>query len=471
MLDPISKIMAPVPSRIIGILLYFLAVCLVSAQQPIPDAVIPSLELKDGRVFKDVRVVSQSQLTVLIRCAEGAATVNKALLPESVLAQIDSKMLAGIKAKEADTIKTKEAATRGDVDAEVKLGKLYLDGDGVPKSGVNAIKWLTTAAEKGNAEAEFDLGLIYEQGDFAPKNMQLAAKWYRQAAEQGDTAAQNNLGLLYNDGEGVGKDEVEAVKWFRLAADKGDGAAQFNLGMRYEMGEGVAENRVEALAWFRISSDNGNEKGKTESKSLADELGAKMVSVADERSTDIRRAFATRIAGGFPVKQTSTVTASVQVKGKGRRSVERIDLPGRTRTEWSMFFSAETWKFILSREVHRVGEVESKRDEGLLSVSYDDVSKVASFLRKSKDWASSARREDAPDFEKKLGSTFNGVSNEEYEFWWKAGLHRAYLSTPGIGIDEEDIDSILTLLESAKEVAREQLEVADVAAAFAYKLK
>jgi TPR repeat protein len=117
-------------------------------------------------------------------------------------------------------------------------------------------------AEQGNAFAQVNLGLMYANGDGVPENDVEAVRWYRLAAEQGHAFAQHNLGLMYADGEGVPENDVEAVKWYRLAAEQGHAFAQNNLGLMYGNGRGVPENDVEAYVWFSVAAAQGHENAR-----------------------------------------------------------------------------------------------------------------------------------------------------------------------------------------------------------------
>ena len=44
-----------------------------------------------------------------------------------------------------------------------------LQGKGVPKDDLEAVRWYRLAAEQGDAEAQFFLGLMYEEGKVFPK--------------------------------------------------------------------------------------------------------------------------------------------------------------------------------------------------------------------------------------------------------------------------------------------------------------
>jgi len=74
---------------------------------------------------------------------------------------------------------------------------------------------------KGNAHAQVALGECYLNGTGVEKDDVEAVKWFRKAAEQGNAHAQVKLGECYRNGTGVEKDDVGAVKWFRKAAEQG----------------------------------------------------------------------------------------------------------------------------------------------------------------------------------------------------------------------------------------------------------
>ena len=82
---------------------------------------------------------------------------------------------------------------------------------------------LEPLANGGNAFAQLYLGVMYNNGEGVPQNFGAAGyiKWWRMSAEQGGTIAQYNLGGMYEHGRGVQRDYVEAVKWYRMAADCG----------------------------------------------------------------------------------------------------------------------------------------------------------------------------------------------------------------------------------------------------------
>jgi TPR repeat protein len=88
-----------------------------------------------------------------------------------------------------------------------------------------AVKWYRLAAEQGDVSAQINLGLMYDNGQGVIQDYKNAVKWYRLAAEQGDAFAQNNLGLMYANGQGVIQDYVSAHMWLNIAASSGNKSA------------------------------------------------------------------------------------------------------------------------------------------------------------------------------------------------------------------------------------------------------
>jgi len=133
-------------------------------------------------------------------------------------------------------------AQKGDAQAQVKLGTMYLNGQGVPQDYRQAVYWFSKAAEQGYPVAQNNLGVMYAKGQGVSQDYQQAGYWYRKAAEQGNPLAQYNLGRMYYNGQGVPQDYKQAVYWYRKAAEQGNPEAQNNLGAMY--GEGKAYRRT-----------------------------------------------------------------------------------------------------------------------------------------------------------------------------------------------------------------------------------
>jgi TPR repeat protein/serine/threonine protein kinase len=162
----------------------------------------------------------------------------------------------------------RKAADQGHASAQYNLGMLYKSGDGVLKSGENAVYWFKKSAEQGDVDAQAALGDMYKEGDGVSQNYEQAAIWLRKAAEQGTMNAQFNLGILYYHGNGVMKNFEQAAIWFKRAADQGLATAQYNLGIMYKNGQGVSTNTEQAKFWFKKAADQGDEDAKNQLNAL-----------------------------------------------------------------------------------------------------------------------------------------------------------------------------------------------------------
>ncbi len=189
----------------------------------------------------------------------------------------------------------KKAAEKGNVEAQVKVSAMYLEGNGTSKNYSEANKWLRKAATKGHTNSQFLLGLAYYDGEQGlkqdhteaakwirkaavneyslaqyilatmyvsglgvPKNYEEAFKWHQKAAEQGEIEAQFNLGAMYDEGHGIERDYSKALKWYQKAADKGHASAHYNIGIIYFNGRGVLQNWIKAYAYINVANALGN---------------------------------------------------------------------------------------------------------------------------------------------------------------------------------------------------------------------
>lgn len=85
----------------------------------------------------------------------------------------------------SDFERTKALAEQGDANAQINLGVMYYNGDGVKQDKTEALKWVAKAAEQGLACAQYNLGVMYENGQGVEKDYTKAVSWYKKAAVQG----------------------------------------------------------------------------------------------------------------------------------------------------------------------------------------------------------------------------------------------------------------------------------------------
>ena len=96
--------------------------------------------------------------------------------------------------------------------------------DGVAAYGkadyATALRLWRPLADLGDADAQINLGVMYANGEGVPQDYAQAVAWYRKAADQGIAEAQNNLGVMYANGQGVPQDYIQAHMWSNLAASR-----------------------------------------------------------------------------------------------------------------------------------------------------------------------------------------------------------------------------------------------------------
>ena len=117
-----------------------------------------------------------------------------------------------------------------------------------------AMQILRPLAEQGNARAQLGLGLMYGQGQGVPQDYAQAVIWYSKAAYQGDADLQTALGGMYASGLGVPQDDGQSAAWFQMAANQGQTMAQGALGLRYVAGKGVPRDYILAYMWLNLAA-------------------------------------------------------------------------------------------------------------------------------------------------------------------------------------------------------------------------
>ena len=148
-------------------------------------------------------------------------------------------------------------AEQGDIIAQLTIGQLYFEGNGVPKDYSKAMKWYRLAAKEGNSEAQFRIGVMYDYGYGFSSDETAAMKWYQMAAQQGHPKAHFTIGYRYKNGRGVPQNYAEAMKWYESASELGDDEAPLHIALMYEHGTGVTENFSEAMKWLKIAAKRG----------------------------------------------------------------------------------------------------------------------------------------------------------------------------------------------------------------------
>jgi outer membrane murein-binding lipoprotein Lpp len=132
-------------------------------------------------------------------------------------------------------------------------------------------------ADKGMPEAQINLGMMFENGQGVPQDFKKAIRWYRLAANQGLTKAQEklnsllkisptaqinfDLGMRFETGQEVPQDFREAIRFYRLAADLGHIKAQEKIklilsGQFLEKVKSEKNRRIKATNQAKIREEN-----------------------------------------------------------------------------------------------------------------------------------------------------------------------------------------------------------------------
>lgn len=131
-----------------------------------------------------------------------------------------------------------KAAEQGDVEAQISLGRIYLQGvPAVPKDAARAREWFLRAAPSRHPSAAYFLGVISQSGQGVRADPAEAARWFDIAAQGGSPDAMFQLANAYRAGVGVPKDDAKAVELYEKAGEMEHPAALQALAMAYMYGE------------------------------------------------------------------------------------------------------------------------------------------------------------------------------------------------------------------------------------------
>jgi localization factor PodJL len=159
------------------------------------------------------------------------------------------------------------AASRGDREAQFRIGALFLSEGASQGDPATAARWLARAADQGHAESQFVLASLFERGAGVPKDEGQARDLYRRAASAGHIRAMHNLGVLLS-AQDTPQDYAEAAGWFTSAAAAGLADSQFNLALLYERGLGVQQDARKAYFWYQVASLAGDKEAARQADRL-----------------------------------------------------------------------------------------------------------------------------------------------------------------------------------------------------------
>lgn len=139
-----------------------------------------------------------------------------------------------------------------EVDTFYKGYKAYLK-----KDFERAVYFWTPLAKAGNLDAQYKLGMMYLNGEGVEIDFEKAGELFQSSAKQGDAGAQFIFGEMSSKGMGVDTDFQKAGNWFRKAAEQDYPDAQFRLGQWYAAGKGGEQELKLAYVWLKLAGVNG----------------------------------------------------------------------------------------------------------------------------------------------------------------------------------------------------------------------
>lgn len=113
-------------------------------------------------------------------------------------------------------------AEGGAVMAQLALGKLHLNGLGVPPSETEAARWFQACSDIGYSKCYKPLAQLYEQGSAGVRDDSKALAAYRKAAADGDVKAHMKVAQFLIEGNGTARDPNGAIEHYQHAAASGD---------------------------------------------------------------------------------------------------------------------------------------------------------------------------------------------------------------------------------------------------------
>ncbi len=106
-------------------------------------------------------------------------------------------------------------------------------------------KW-RPLAEKGSAAAQVFLGFMYANGQGVAPDNAAAADWFGEAAERDNTLAQVRLAIMYRDGAGVPADRVKALFWVKKAGRMENHMQKIAMALQRDLEKGMTTEEIAA---------------------------------------------------------------------------------------------------------------------------------------------------------------------------------------------------------------------------------
>ncbi|WP_243050071.1 tetratricopeptide repeat protein [Dyella sp. RRB7] len=180
-----------------------------------------------------------------------------------------------------------KSADKGSTKGMTLLAMANITGEmGLPKDQAAGEHWLLLAAQKGDPEAQVALGQIYITGMLGRTDTAAGIRWLQSAADQGSARAAGTLGYFYITGkQNVPQDVQRGVELARKALAGNDMMGHFAMGVAYATGAGVAADP--ARGWYELATAQRMDN-QHELKSAVDYMSRAATQLSPERLKELR---------------------------------------------------------------------------------------------------------------------------------------------------------------------------------------
>lgn len=155
--------------------------------------------------------------------------------------------------------KLKKLADNNDVNSQMKLAKIYYNGNKkIQQDYKEAFKYYSMAAKNNNKEAQLETVWMLFSAKGTDRDYVKAVELLNNYAINGNKKAQEVLAYMYYYGIFVKKSYKSAFELFLKAGEDENLYAQEKLGDMYYEGEYVKKNFNKALEWYGKAAEQGS---------------------------------------------------------------------------------------------------------------------------------------------------------------------------------------------------------------------
>jgi TPR repeat protein len=304
-------------------------------------------------------------------------------------------------------------------------------------------------ADKGMPEAQINLGMMFENGQGVPQDFKKAIRWYRLAANQGLTKAQEklnsllkisptaqinfDLGVRFETGQEVPQDFREAIRFYRLAADLGHIKAQekINLilsGQFLEQIKSEKTRRIKATNQAKIREENLSsitEQDFTETNDLHTIVTSLQSELEQIKSDKIRAIEATyRANAKAKLDKLASIKKFENLKKKSFKEIKALQVKTEfLRSELNKIKSDK------ARAIETANQTKSKMDTMITSKEL-----VSSYLN---HWVHSWEKKDIKMYFSFYSKEFKGTKQRHVD--WRISRQAAIKTHTNISIQLKNI--------------------------------